>query len=340
MKDPFSLDRIARVDTKDVRSTYERWPSLAKDGFRVDVELPRRTANRAYVLGMGGSASGGDIIAGWMFARGGAQLEVFKGHILAGDMTGSLAVACSASGQTEETIDMTKEAIKRHATVVAISAGGELKELAERLGAPHIQMPKVIAPRYMLPFIVFSTLAVLNIGLDLGCESEAEESFIEMESEKSEVRASSTTEANPSKSLAAQILEKTPAVYGARVVRGAGVRFKNVLNENAKMHSHFDGIPDTFHNEIEAWEDPRGDFLPIFLRHSAEDSRDGERTDVMISILEKYGKNPVQQRGRGRSSLSQLITLVYRLDMAAYYAAVGLGRDPFPTTLIDELKNR
>jgi glucose/mannose-6-phosphate isomerase len=339
MKDPFSLDRIARVDTKDVRSTYERWPSLARDGFRVEVELPRRSANRAYVLGMGGSASGGDILAGWMFAKGGAQLEVFKGHILAGDMTGSLAVACSASGYTEETIDMMQEATKRHATIVAISAGGELKELAERLGVPHIQMPKVVAPRYMLPFIVFSTLAVLNVGLDLKCESEAEDSFIDMEAERSEVRASSPLETNGAKALAVHVLEKTPSIYGARVVRGAGVRFENVLNENAKIHAHFDEIPDAFHNEIEAWEDPRGDFLPVFLRHSAEDSRDREKTDTMVRILDKGSKNPIQLRGRGKSSLSELITLVYKLDMAAYYAAVGLGRDPFPTKLIDELKS-
>ena len=338
MKDPFSLEQIARVDTRDVRSTYERWPSLARDGFRINVEVPRRSANRAYVLGMGGSAAGGDFIAGWMFARGGPQLEVFKGDILAGDMTGSLAVACSASGQTEETIGMMKEAIKKHASVVAISSGGELMLDAERLGVPHVQMPKVVAPRYMLPFIIFSTLAVLNVGLDLRCEPEVEETLVEMDSEKNDVRTSSPLESNGAKSLAVKLLDKSPAIYGSKVVSGVGVRFKNVINENAKKHAHFDAIPDAFHNEIESWEDPSNDFLPVFLKHSMDGERDRVKAERMMRILHDAGKNPIPLMGRGASSLAQLATLVYRLDMASYFVSIGLGRDPFPTRLIDELK--
>lgn len=340
MKDPFSLDRIAIVDRNEVRSTYERWPSLARDAFSAEIDIPEGTMRRAYVLGMGGSASGGDIIAGWMSAKPGLSLEVFKGEVPVADMSGSLAIACSASGQTEETIDMMRIAVERHATVVAISGGGTLMEDAKRLGLPHVMMPKVVAPRYMLPFIIYSTLSILNKGMALNCDAEADESFIAMEAEKNEVRTSSPLEGNGAKSLAVRILEKTPAIYANRVTRGVGLRFKNVLNENSKKHARFDEIPDAFHNDIEAWEDPRTDFLPTFLRHKLENPRDREKTDKMAMILEKAGKSPIHVTGRGSSSLAQLVTLVYRLDMVSYYVSVGLGRDPFPTKLIDELKKK
>ncbi len=287
---------------------------------------------------MGGSASGGDIIAGWASDRSGIEIAVFKGKILVADMHDSVAVACSASGQTMETIEMLRAAVQRGARVLAISGGGMVKEEAAKLGVPHIDMPKVVAPRYMLPFIAFSTLAVINRGLGLGCEDEAEDAFSAMEVERKKIVRSVPLSRNGSKRLALALLHKTPSIYGARVTRGVGIRFKNVLNENSKKHAHFDGIPDAFHNEIESWEDPSVAFLPIFLRHPSESDRDRTRADKMVSILRKGGKRPIQVSGRGGTSLARLATMAYRLDVTSYYTAIGLGRDPFPTKLIDTLK--
>jgi glucose/mannose-6-phosphate isomerase len=338
MSDLFSTARVGKIDSMGVHSTYEKWPALAREGFAAKFELRPKPWKKAFVLAMGGSASGGDIISGWLSDRPGIEVAVFKGPLPVGDMSDALAVACSASGQTEETVQMLKLAVERRATIIAISGGGKVKEVSTRLGVPHIDMPRVVAPRYALPFIVFSTLAVINRGLGLNCESEADGAFRSMEEEGREVSLSVPEESNSAKQLARALLDKTPAIYGARVTRGVGIRFKNVLNENSKKHSHFDGIPDVFHNEIEAWQDPTTDFLPIFLRHSSEVGRDKEREDSMVDMLGRAGKGPVQVRGRGSLSLQQLASMMYRLDMTSYYTAVGLGRDPFPTTLLDALK--
>jgi len=74
------------------------------------------------------------------------------------------------------------------------------------------------------------------------------------------------------------------------------------------------------------------------LRHSSESKRDSEKLDHMAEILQGTGKAPVQLRGRGSSRLSQLMSMTYRLDMASYYLAIALGRDPLPTNLLDRLK--
>jgi glucose/mannose-6-phosphate isomerase len=338
LADPFTAAQAQKIDTKGVRKTYERWPALARDGFRVKFDLPRKGLHKAYVLGMGGSASGGDIISGWLTERPGVEMDVFKGRLPIGDLSDALAIACSASGKTEETINMLRTAVERHATVVSISGGGPLKEVSEKLGVPHIQMPEVVAPRYMLPFIIFSTLAIVNAGLSLDCEPEVEDAFTAMDAEGLDVALSSAPPKNLAKALAGSLLNRTPCIYGALVAKGAGIRFKNVLNENSKIHAHYVGIPDAFHNEIEAWEDSRTDFVPVFLRHTAEGKSDGLREDRMIRILAKEGKSPIQVHGRGKSNLAQLVSMVFRLDMVSYYLALGLGRDPFPTKLIDAIK--
>ncbi len=338
MDEPFSLNRINKIDTHRVHETYENWPLLAREGFEVDFSLPRSGLRKVYVLGMGGSAAGGDIVASWLSGRPTLEMAVFKGQLPIGDMSDALAIAVSASGETEETIDMMKTAVKRGATAVSISSSGTLMEVSRRLGVQHIRMPKVVAPRYMLPFIVFACLSVVNSGLGLRCDRQAEISFDEMEAEAKEVGVGSPVAGNPAKKLALSLMGKTPVIYGSKTTRGAGIRFKNVLNENAKVHALFYAIPDAFHNEVEAWEDPSCDFAPIFLRHSAEAARDRERTDLMVRILSRAGRSPIEVKGRSTKTLAELITLVYRLDMASYYIAIRLGRDPFPTTLIDMLK--
>jgi len=338
LRDPFQLDRIKGVDRSKVHETYERWPEMARSGFGIKFNLPRAGFLKAYFLGMGGSAAGGDIIAGWLSDRPRFETATFKGQLPIGDMSDAFAVACSASGQTEETVEMMEAAVQRGATTIAISGRGRLMEVTNRLGVPHVLIPEVVAPRYMLPFIIFSCLSVINEGLGLNCEREAEDAFKEMEAEGRAIGIGTPTSENPAKQLALSILEKTPVIYGLRPTRGAGIRFKNVLNENAKRHAIFDGLPDAFHNGIEAWEDPSVMFAPVFLRHHAETERDRARAEVMIRILSDLKMDPIQVKGRGGTSLAQLATMVYRLDMTSYYVAIGTGRDPFPTRLMDRIK--
>ncbi len=328
-----------RFDAGRVIATYEKWPALALEGHAVDVDSVPSGFRRACILGMGGSASGGDIISSWLSGNPGSEVSVFKGQLPASDMEDTFALACSVSGGTMETIEMMKMAVKKKATVVSISHGGALVRVSSELGVPHLPMPEVLAPRYMLPFIIFSCVSILERAMNLGRRAEAEEAIREMKTEGSSLMLSSLEGSNDAKKLATRLVGKVPVAYGSRATRGVGVRFKNVLNENAKVHSHFDLVPDAFHNEIEAWEDPSTQFSPMFLRHPSEPAEDGKRMDEMMKILADLGKDPAGMEGRGRSGLAKLVTMVYRLDMSSYYLAVRLGRDPLPTGLIDRLKS-
>lgn len=334
----FSEDHAKRADRGGVLSAYERWPSLAREGFAASYPPPRPSSGRAFIMGMGGSAAAGDILAGWLAGRKEVEVDVLKGSVPTVGMKGALAIACSISGNTEETVQMLSAAAEGGAAALAISGEGKLSEKARSLGVPHIRVPVALAQRLMLPFLVYSSLSVLNSSFALGCESEAEESIRSLEAEWKDLTLTTPEPTNGAKALARSLLAKTPAIYSDRIASGVGVRFKNVINENSKRHAHFDAVPEALHNEIESWEDQGTDFLPIFLRHSSESPRDSEKLDRMAEILQGAGKAPVTVRGRGGSRLSQLMSMTYRLDMTSYYLAVGLGRDPLPTDLLNRLK--
>jgi hypothetical protein len=110
------------------------------------------------------------------------------------------------------------------------------------------------------------------------------------------------------------------------------------MNENAKRHAFFDLMPDLFHNEVQAWEDTSKDFLPIFLRHTDESPLERRKTDAFIRMLRGRGNGPLEIKGSGNGSLAQLVTMAFQLDMASYFVAIALGRDPLSTRVLDRLK--
>ncbi|HUI86655.1 MAG TPA: SIS domain-containing protein [Nitrososphaerales archaeon] len=339
MTDSFSISRVKRVDKEGVYEAYRDWPRLAQQGLKVEFDPPKKKFWRVVVMGMGGSASGGDILTGWIRARGTGEMSVCKGHIPFHEMSDTLAIVYSASGQTRETLEMLKTAVERNATVVSISSGGKILELSESLGVPHVTMPRVLAPRYVLPFVLFSCFAITNKALELNCEAEATAAIKEMNTLSETIDVESRSGSNDAKRLAGLLLRRVPAIYGTTVTRGAAIRFKNALNENAKEHALVDVIPELFHNEVESWEFPSHGFVPIFLRHSHEEDTMRKRVDSMVELLRRMRRRPVEFRGRGPNSLAELVTMVYELDLVSYYIAVALGRDPLPTKLLDALKN-
>lgn len=334
----FSPKRVEKIDRMRVHKAYAAWPELAERGLEVKFTLEHVQAKKVHILGMGGSAAAGDILASWLWSRHGIEAEVNKGVIQTQDMTRSLVIACSASGQTEETVSMMKTALKRGAHLVSSSCGGMLEAESRRLGVQHIQIPSMLAPRYVLPFMVFSCFALVDAVLGLGSFDEARKAIVGMKELSEEIGVSVMTTKNPSKKLALRLMGKTPAIYGTRVTRGAGVRFKNAINENSKKHAIYDEMPELFHNEIEAWEEPAAAFVPVILRDRGETDRDSRLANAFTHILSSIGKEPVEVRGRGRFGLERLMTMVYELDMASYYIAIGRGQDPFPIPLIVGLK--
>ena len=330
---------ISRVDRSKVHQVYASWPRLAEEGARAAVEIPSNQYTRAVYMGMGGSASAGDIISDWLKSRGGPILEVEKGTFRHSGMQGELVLACSASGNTRETLDGAKSALQRGATIVSICSGGLLEEFARENGLPVVKIPRGSASRYSLPHLLYSALKVLGEAFEIkGLEEEVDDSLRALDETRTKIDVSTPIGRNPSKRLAASIWNSIPKIYGSTVTRGVALRFKNALNENAKKHAFADSTPELFHNEIEAWDGDSKGFTPVFLRHSREPQSEGRRIDSMIRLLRASRVNTVQERGSGGTPLGELSTLSYLLDFASYYVAIASGRDPHPTPLLDAIK--
>jgi glucose/mannose-6-phosphate isomerase len=341
LREPFSPSHVKKVDRGDVYWLYRDWPSLAKQGFEAAADLPRGGFKRVVVLGMGGSAAAGDIIASWLSGREGVEaVSVFNGLVPQVGLEGTLALACSASGGTVETLEMTRTAHQRGATVVSISAGGELEKVSERCSILHIRSPATKAPRYMLPFMLFACVRLVDQALSLSADREVRDAVDSMERSWGRIRIDSPRNKNPAKDLALRLHRKVPKVYGTRLTRGVGIRFTKAVNENAKSNAFFEEVPEALHNDVESWETPARGFVPVLLRHSADDELDSTRLERLGAALKAKGAAPIMVRGTAGRPLAEMVSMLYTLDMASYYLAVAGDVDPLPTPLLTSLRHQ
>ena len=94
------------------------------------------------MLGMGGSGIAGDVMVAVAGPFVPVPITVVKSYDLPDFVgRGSLVFAISFSGNTEETVEAAGEAADAGASLVAVTAGGELGRLAEEWGAPVVPVP-------------------------------------------------------------------------------------------------------------------------------------------------------------------------------------------------------
>src|SRR5580700_2316677 len=87
--------------------------------------------NNVVVTGLGGSGIGGSIVQNYVFDKLKIPFTVNKDYFLPSFVNRkSLVIVCSYSGNTEETLMAMRQAISKRATIVCITSGGTVAELA------------------------------------------------------------------------------------------------------------------------------------------------------------------------------------------------------------------
>ena len=340
MTDPMSGANIDGIDRSGMLDTALGLPGQVAEGFR----LPRpRVAGGAplavAVLGMGGSALGGDLLSSILLERGGPPVLVNRDfHLPAHVRRGTLVFAVSYSGDTEETLSACRLAEKRGCRVVTLSSGGRLRH--RHGGQCHIQLPPGYRPRAALAFMLLPMMGVLE---DLGVADftkdvgEAVRVLLGMRKELGPDRAAP---ANAAKAVARELLGRSPAVLSGPFLAPAARRWKNQLCENAKVLARDGVLPEMAHNDMVAWAaDPAArDSAVVILRERPEEPRLARRFELARRLgLDRAG-SVREVRTRGRGALARLLSVVFVGDLASLYLAVLRGVDPAPVRVIERFK--
>lgn len=303
------------------------------------VERPRVVV----VAGMGGSAASGDMLAACAAAGLDVPILVHRGYGLpACAAAGALVLASSYSGETAEVLSAVEVALARGVPVVAITAGGALARVAADRQLPRVTLPPGLMPRMALGYLLLPAIAVLaGCGAAVAAKDEVAEAIEVVTAMATELGPAGPAEQNEAKRLALAVGRRVPVVYGGQVTGPIAYRWKTDFEENAKTFALAGALPETTHNEIEAWRRPRARAMQLMLlRDTGEPSAVDRRIDVFRDLARPAAGGVSEAWSRGRSVLARLLSLVYLGQWTSYYLAVLREVDPWPVPLLDEVKRR
>jgi glucose/mannose-6-phosphate isomerase len=150
---------------------------------------------------------------------------------------------------------------------------------------------------------------------------------------------------SPAAQLARHIGRTMPIVYGGGLVgEVAAMRWKGQFNENAKVPSFANRVPELTHNEICGWgqhgDVTRQIFSMILLRHASEHAQTRRRFELVAEICDEVVADIHTVEAAGETRLAQLFDLVLLGDYTSLELAVQSGVDPGPVPVLDEIKAR
>ena len=337
----------AQYDPQGMLSHIHNLPQMCRRAWQMAeaFKLPDDYAhiNKVVVLGMGGSAIGGDLAAS--LAEGEAKIPVLVHrdyNLPAFVDENTLVIASSYSGMTEETLSAFRQAINTNARKLVITTGGSIKALAEERDIPVFSFDYKSQPRAALPF---SFLPILNFMQKLGFIKDISADVAEMvallEQLSAEINETMPLNGNRAKQMAQNLFGKLVVIYGGGITAEAAHRWKTQLNENSKAWAFYEAFPELNHNTIIGYSFPEemaSRIAVVMLQSSYLPPQTLHRYDITAQLLNKAGITYQMVKGSGKSALAHIMSLVLFGDYVSYYLAILNRIDPTPVEAIDFLK--
>lgn len=304
-------------------------------GKSAKFNVPSKKINSVLVCGLGGSGIGGKIIS-QLF-----QDELTIPFLVSNDYTlpnwvneNTLVIASSYSGNTEETIFSVKECIKRKAEVAVITSGGELLSMAVSNNWNHTIVPGGQQPRAMLAYSLIQQIFLLSRYNLID-----KKNVLALDSLAAFIEDSTTEIQKSAQKLASLLYTKTPIIYSASSNEGLAIRFRQQLNENAKVLCWHHVLPEMTHNELVGWAGGSEQFAAIYLQTSYDHPRTNYRWSICQDVIKKYTKSIETIVANGNSRLQQNFYLIHLTDWISINLADLKQVDAIEVDIIGHLKS-
>jgi glucose/mannose-6-phosphate isomerase len=337
------LDDLKLIHERDVADTLgiaeRQWQQL---DYEFETSQGSVDVNNIVYAGMGGSALAALLSENWPGYN--VPFQVVRGYdipVYVSERT--YFIACSYSGNTEETISAIEQAAKKGAKIAVIAGGGKLAELAKQNGYPLAVLPKAEQPRYAVLYNLKALLDLLEKAGLLQAQTVATELKQAADFLKSAVEAwvaTVPTDKNQAKQIALETIGKSAVVYAGPKLAPAAYKWKISFNENAKQVAWTNQYPEFNHNEFMGWtkQPVQKPYAVIDLRSDLEHPRVQKRFEVTERLLSGMRPAPIVVQAEGKSLFEQLLWTIALGDFVTIYTALLNGLNPAPVDLIEKFK--
>jgi glucose/mannose-6-phosphate isomerase len=288
------------------------------------------------LTGLGGSGIGGSIVQNYVFDKMKVPFIVNKDYFLPAFMgRRSLVIISSYSGNTEETVAAMQQAIKKRATVICVTSGGKIAELAKKKKIDCILLPAGMPPRACIGYSMVQVLFILaHFGLINHDFKRNVKSSIKLLNEDEQ------SIQKKARSIAKKLSGKLPIIYAAADYEGLAIRVRQQINENSKMLAWHGVIPEMNHNELVGWRDKDAKKAVLILRNDDDYERVKTRININKKIIRKYTPNIIELYSKGKSYWEKIFYFIHVTDWVSVYLADLHHVNATEVKVIDYLKGQ
>jgi len=310
------------------------------------LDLPQdyREIDKVIILGIGGSAIGGEIASRLVVEESRIPVWVHRDYGLPVTPDGkTLVIASSYSGNTEETLSGFTQSLETAAKKMVITTGGRLKQLAVENNIPAFAIDYKAPPRMALPHSFVPLVGIFQkLGLLADKTADVEEMLGVLGRLQGDYVETAPLASNRAKQLATGLREHIVVVYGGGMLSAVARRWKAQLNENGKSWAFFELYPELNHNAVVGYGLPSEikDRIFVVLLHSALlHPRILRHYEATAELLAREGIKHEPIDAVGGSALAQMMSLVLLGDYISCYLAVLNETDPATLDAVDFVKS-
>ncbi len=287
------------------------------------------------ICGLGGSGIGGSILNELVIKNANTPITISKGYFIPAYVNDqSLVIISSYSGNTEETLNCLELAIAKNAKIVCVTSGGKVLEISKSKKIDHIIVPGGMPPRSCLGYSLtqlFFILAFFKI-IDSYFINDLEAAIKLIEKEEKNI----ISDANI---IAKKLVDKTPVIYATTYYEGIAIRFRQQLNENAKVLCWHHIIPEMNHNELVGWTKKDDNLAVIIFIDKDEYFRNVARVDINKEVIKKYTSHITEIYSKGNSEIEKAIYFIHLGDWISVILGELRGVDLMEVNVINFLKS-
>lgn len=339
-----------KLDSSGLHHRLEELPAQCERAWRQakNVSFPSdwRSFTEIIIVGMGGSAIAGNLAADLASPSSSPPIRVVRDFRIPGisKNANQLIVACSFSGETEETVAMFGQAQSEGVAMAAIVGGGTLGKLAGDAGIPVMTVDSPGEPRSAVGYNLMLLGSLLDrVGAISVSDAEVTEAVTAAASMVAQVGIGVPTANNPAKQLAKELVGGLTLVYGGGGLSAVALRWKSQINENGKSWAFAEVLPELFHNSVESFPGSpkiQERTTALLLKPYQTMPELGERYAVLTEMLDQFGIKNRTFTGVSGGVLAQSLSMIVLGDHISYYMGLLNGINPSETPSIDAAKER
>jgi len=337
-----------KLDTSVMRSHLREFPQQCQRAWEkvLQFDLPPEfsSIDKVVILGMGGSAIGGDMVRRLALSESKVPVWVHRDYGLPPFVDqNTLIIASSYSGNTEETVSAFTESVKTPAKKLVLTTDGKLKELAEKEDIPILIVDYQAPPRAAFPHGFISLVGIFQkLGLLRDKSADLQQALPILRKLSKDLGETTPLVSNAAKQLATKLQGHVVIIYGAEILSEVTKRWKTQLNENSKCWAIFELFPELNHNAVVGYEFPsevKERIFVVLLHSDSFHSQSQLRYQVTAQLLAKAGISHEFVEAIGKTTLAQVMSLVLFGDYVSFYLAMLNSIDPTPVESIEFVKN-